>query len=244
MNLNTADIENPLLEEFLNGAGWRNAAITPIAGDASSRSYYRVADQQRRAVLMSAPPAMESASCPPDADADERRRLGYNASARLAGPNLNAFVAIAKMLRNAGIAAPEIFAADPKTGFALIEDLGDDLFAKVVTQENEREMYEHAIDVLSFLHADAPMPPSVAEYRMLGYDQLALTVEAELLTEWYWPLRKAEPADSSVIAEYRAATDELLGGLGPAQTPPRRRRQYGRHHALHRWWRPSIRGAP
>ncbi len=237
MSLNTAETKNPLLEEFLQNAGWRNAAIMPLAGDASSRSYFRVTVPQRHAVLMSAPPTSEAAPCPPNADADERRRLGYNASARLAGPNLNAFLAIAKMLRDAGIAAPEIFAADPQTGFALIEDLGDDLFAKVVTQENERMMYEHATDVLSFLHARAPTPPSGADYHMLAYDQLALTSETDLLIEWYWPLKKAARADPSIIAEYRAVTDELLGGLGPEHAVVLRD-----YHAENLLWRPESEG--
>ena len=187
--------------------------VTALAGDASSRSYFRVRDADRRAVLMSAPAAAEAPPCSPTASAEERERLGYNASARLAGPNLNAFLTIAATLRDVGISAPEIYAADPENGLALIEDLGDGLFAKVVTKENERMLYEHAIDVLTRLHAKAPAAPRDDAYQMLDYDHLALRTEAGLFIEWYWPLKKGAPPDEAVAAEFRDAFDEMLSGL-------------------------------
>ncbi|MEL7488345.1 MAG: aminoglycoside phosphotransferase, partial [Pseudomonadota bacterium] len=74
--------------DFLKNAGWADAAAAPLAGDASTRSYERLQRDGVRAVLMNAPPAAEGAACPPDATPEERRALGYNACARLAGPNL------------------------------------------------------------------------------------------------------------------------------------------------------------
>ena len=214
MTLSSALAPNPAFDDFLQAAGWRGAAVSPLAVDASTRSYFRVSDTGRRAVLMSAPPAAETASCSPTASAEERQRLGYNATARLAGPNLNAFLTIANALREAGISAPEIYAADPHHGLALIEDLGDGLIAKVVTSENERTLYENAIDVLSHLHANAPAPPNNDAYQMLDYDRLALEAEADLLIEWYWPLKKGAAPDQAVVAAFRVAVDETLSGLG------------------------------
>ncbi|MBY0421409.1 MAG: hypothetical protein K2Q06_03830, partial [Parvularculaceae bacterium] len=62
---------------FLSAAGWSDAAAQPLAGDASTRSYERLARGGRTAVLMNAPPAAEGAACPPDADDATRRALGY-----------------------------------------------------------------------------------------------------------------------------------------------------------------------
>ncbi|MEP5717443.1 MAG: aminoglycoside phosphotransferase, partial [Alphaproteobacteria bacterium] len=48
-----------LIAGFLNQHGWGNAARSVLAADASFRGYYRLADGDRRAVLMDAPPPKE-----------------------------------------------------------------------------------------------------------------------------------------------------------------------------------------
>ncbi|MHA7870917.1 MAG: aminoglycoside phosphotransferase family protein, partial [Hyphococcus sp.] len=100
------DFSDNAIADFLNAAGWADASLKPIAGDASTRRYMRVLDADRPAILMIAPPGAETADCPPQAGLKERRALGYNALARLAGPNLHAFVAISSALRDAGLSAP------------------------------------------------------------------------------------------------------------------------------------------
>lgn len=204
---------NTMFEDFLVASGWGGAQMTPLAGDASSRSYFRIDGEKGRAVLMSAPPSAEAAPCPPAATPHERCALGYNACARLAGPNLNAFIAIADVLRSAGLSAPEVYAADAARGLALIEDLGDALFANVVDDVGELLLYENAIDVLAHLHDRAPAPPRGDGYDMLSYDHLALMAEAELLIDWYWPLKKGAPAKDSIREEFSAIFKTLLAGL-------------------------------
>jgi N-acetylmuramate 1-kinase len=46
-------------DDFLSRHGWGGARVTPLAGDASFRRYFRVRDGNRRAVLMDAPPPHE-----------------------------------------------------------------------------------------------------------------------------------------------------------------------------------------
>ena len=175
---------------FLDAAGWGKAAATALTADASTRSYERLWLGGRSALLMNAPPAAEGAACPVDASPKTRRRLGYNAMARLAGPNLHAYMAIAKTLRAAGLSAPEVFAADPARGFALIEDLGDDLYVRAIPKgAEEKTLYEAAVDALLRLHAARPAPPQSPQYTMLSYDRTALEAEIGLLIEWYWPHR-------------------------------------------------------
>lgn len=200
--------------DFLSAAGWGEADARALAGDASTRSYERLTLGERQALLMNAPPAAESAACPPKATPEERRALGYNAMARLAGPNLHAFTAVAGVLRGAGLSAPEIYAADAKRGFALIEDLGDDLFARAIPNgADEKTLYSAAIDALLALHAARPDAPASDQYTMLSYDRTALEAEVGLLSEWYWPLRLGGPAPSSLEAEYYAAWAPVLSGL-------------------------------
>lgn len=204
---------------FLDASGWGAAIALPMAGDASTRSYERLRLGDRRAVLMNAPPAAESAACPPDASPAERRRLGYNAMARLAGPNLNAFTAIAGALRGAGLSAPGIVAADASLGFAVIEDLGDDLYARAIPAgADEFELYASAIDALITLHEAAPVAPDEPGYRMLTYDATAMEAEVMLVPDWYWPHLKGEPASEGVRADYAEAWAEVLAKLPEPST--------------------------
>jgi hypothetical protein len=223
---------------FLDCAGWGAATATPLAGDASTRSYERLALGDRGAILMNAPPAAEGAACPPDATPAERRRLGYNAMARLAGPNLNAFVAISEAARSVGLSAPEIFAADAATGFAVIEDLGDDLFARAIPAgAPETELYSAAIDGLVALRAAAPAPPRNAGYEMLAYDATAMEAEVMLAPDWYYPHLKGVAASDDLKAEYLAAWAPVLAKLPPPSTIVLRD-----YHAENLLWLPQRRG--
>src|SRR4051794_18600213 len=119
---------------FLAAAGLGAARRAPLTGDASTRAYERLhpADGGASLIFMDQPPALESAPCPPDATPGERAAAGYNALARLAAGRVDAFVATAGWLRAQGLSAPAIVAADAPRGLAVLEDLGDDLFARLI----------------------------------------------------------------------------------------------------------------
>ena len=120
---------------FLGQAGWGDAAIVPLAGDASFRRYFRVVDGGRRAVLMDAPPPHE----------DPRP-----------------FIAIAEHLLADGFAAPRILARDLEEGLVLIEDFGDLRVKEHLDDQPDAELavYGRAIDLLADLHRlpAAPVP--------------------------------------------------------------------------------------
>jgi aminoglycoside/choline kinase family phosphotransferase len=155
-------------KNFLARAGWADAEIAPLAGDASNRKYERVrrpADGAR-AVLMDAPPD--------------------------AGEALTPFLSVGAHLAERGYAPPRTFFADTETGFALIEDLGDDLYARVCDARPgmEAKIYAAAVDLLADI-ARAP-PPKVlrwedAETPLPPYDAAVLQREAALAVEWWAP---------------------------------------------------------
>ncbi|MEX0645956.1 MAG: phosphotransferase [Parvularculaceae bacterium] len=234
-----SDMRKAERAEFLSRSGWGAATAKPLAGDASTRSYERLEMGAKRALLMNAPPKAETAACPPEASPDERRRLGYNALARLAGPNLNAFLAVADALRRGGLSAPEIYAADPQRGFAVIEDLGDDLYVRAIPAgADEETLYAAAIDALLLLREAAPAPPKTPQYTMLSYDRTALETEAALLSEWYWPHVKGEAPSPSLLADYAAAWAPALDRLAPPSTVLLRD-----YHAENLLWLPRRKGA-
>lgn len=234
-----SDMREAERADFLAAAGWSGARASALAGDASTRSYERLDLNGRVALLMNAPPKAESAPCPRDASPEERRALGYNAMARLAGPNLSAFLDIDAALRAAGLSAPEIYAADPARGFALIEDLGDALYARAIPAgANEEALYAAAVDALLQLRAAAPRPPASDQYTMLSYDRTALEAEIGLLPEWYWTFRKGAPPPPSLLAEYYAAWAGALDGLSAPTTIILRD-----FHAENLLWLPQRQGA-
>ena len=235
---NNPDNTNEARAAFLNAAGWGDARAEPLAGDASTRRYERLQQNGTPAVLMIAPPGAETAACPPDADVNTRRGLGYNAMARLAGPNLNAFVALSRALRETGLSAPQVYASDPRSGFALLEDLGDDLFARVVGRVEETALYRAAIDALATLHGRDLSPPSGTDYAMLDYDALAFEAETALLTEWYWPLKHGGGIPDDLQAEYLGIWRTLFEQLSPPHTFVLRD-----YHAENLLWLPDRKGA-
>jgi N-acetylmuramate 1-kinase len=198
-----------VIRRFLIESGWGDASQEPLAGDASRRHYVRLRLGERTALLMDAPPAAESAPCPPDADERTRIKLGYNATARLAGGDCRRFGAFAQTLIARGLAAPDILSADYDQGLLVIEDLGDDLFARAIERGvRELPLYEHAIDVLLALHeVQAPETLGIAIMRVpfLDYDELAYKAESDLLVEWLYPLLTSRPLPEDVRAEW----DEL-----------------------------------
>ena len=86
-------------------AHWQTAACEPLTGDASARKYFRLRTEHQTAILM-------DASQVPDSVAP--------------------FVRIAKHLRKIGFSAPEILARDTENGLLLLEDFGDDTFARLL----------------------------------------------------------------------------------------------------------------
>ena len=49
---------------FIERAGWGSAEVRPLSGDASTRSYARLVDGEREAILMDAPAGAEAPACP------------------------------------------------------------------------------------------------------------------------------------------------------------------------------------
>lgn len=178
------------IKAFLKHAGWDQAQRAAIPGDASTRRYERLTLGGEIAVLMDAPKGAEAPSEPEGASVADRQSLGYNALARLAGPNPQAFACIANELTKRGFSAPKILAADLNQGFLLLEDLGDDLYARIIRDNpaKERPLYEAAIDTLAAIYRSsfpAKMNFQGQAWRVRHYDAAALKAEADLFLDWY-----------------------------------------------------------
>jgi aminoglycoside/choline kinase family phosphotransferase len=230
---------------FLAGAGLSEARREPLSGDASTRSYERLhLPSGATLIFMDQPPAAETQPCPPGASPEERRALGYNALARLAAGRVEAFVACAGYLRGRGLSAPTIVAADAPAGLAVMEDLGDDLYAREIEADAGREapLYDAAIDALVRLHEEPP-PQQLAvdgvSWPLLTYDALALETAEQTFVEWLPKLKPNVTFDTAAVAEW----NEIWGPIrerGEAGASVFCHRDY---HAENLIWLPKREGA-
>jgi aminoglycoside/choline kinase family phosphotransferase len=136
------------------------AAIAPASVDASFRRYFRVtlgapwreANGAATLIAMDAPPPKED--CRP-------------------------YVHVARLLGEAGVHAPRIFAADIAQGYLLISDLGTQTYASVLDAGNAQKLYADALDALvrmQRMRCEDELPP---------YDDALLRRELALFPDWY-----------------------------------------------------------
>lgn len=178
-------VRDEAIHEFLSAAGWGDADRQPLAGDASFRRYERLrCSTGATVVLMDAPPET--------------------------GEDAGRFAAVTEYLRRAGLAAPEVLADDLEQGFLLLEDLGDNIVARVLGEnpdpELEAECYGYAVELLRELRANPP--PAELTYGgrswpIHPYDQQLLWREAKLLTDWWLPAATGAPVVDTLVDEYR-----------------------------------------
>lgn len=230
--------------EFLRSAGFGDAQRRSLGGDASTRSYERLSTPAGASLIfMDQPPSLETAPCPPGATPAQRAALGYNALARLAAGRVDAFIATAGWLRAQGLSAPQVLAADPDAGLAVLEDLGDELFARLIELgQDEAPLYDAAIEALVRIH-EASVPDVLAydgvSWPFLTYDETALETADRIFLEW---LPKLKPA--------LAFGDEAVAGWETLWTPIRRHGAAGAsvfchrdYHAENLMWLPGRAGA-
>jgi aminoglycoside/choline kinase family phosphotransferase len=227
---------------FLTQAGWGKAVRAPLAGDASARRYERVRKGSRKAVLMDAPPEPGEAVTGPQG---ALRASGYSAAARLA-VDCRPFVAIATYLSQQGLSAPKIFAADIAQGLLLLEDLGDDLFVRLLgeTQDGagEEQLYEAAVDLLAAAHTGARLDQlplaDGSHFALKRYEPSVYQIEADLLIDWYLPALRGAGPNTAERSAYHAAWTETLSLLDTA-SPVLCLRDY---HAGNLIWLPDRAG--
>ncbi|MES2356668.1 MAG: phosphotransferase [Pseudomonadota bacterium] len=127
-------------------------ALEPASSDAGFRRYFRASFNGQTRIVMDAPSDKED--CRP-------------------------FLAVAELLRTAGVHVPEVYATDLTQGFLLLSDLGPSTYLQAITEDNADELFLDAIDTLvRWQQASRPgvLPP---------YDEALLRRELALFPDWY-----------------------------------------------------------
>ena len=194
------------LSDFLDGTSYAEAGARHLLGDASTRSYARLALAGSPAILMNSPRQPDG---PPI-----RGGKPYSALVHLA-EDITPFVAVAGALREAGLSVPNIYAFDLDRGFIVLEDLGDAVFGSEVRRGRAlSELWGPAVDVLVALAENDPprlLPiAGHASYPLPRYDADAMLIEASLLLNWFWPALHGREAPPALAAEFEALWRPLL----------------------------------
>lgn len=140
------------LSRFLNASVWTDWIKTPIAQDASARSYMRLSQGVKSAILMDAPPGKNQ--------------------------DIRTFVKMTDMLHAMNLAVPAILAEDMEHGFLMLEDLGTTDFAKAILTDPDcaEELYKAAADILIHI-AGQPAPDLHKMDPVTAGDMVRITAE-------------------------------------------------------------------
>ncbi len=170
------------IDKFLADNEWPGAKRKMLAGDASFRKYERVHLGEKQAVLMDSPPDKE---------------------------DIRPFVAIANQLHAYHLSAPNILAKDEYNGLLLLEDLGDNLYARVLENEPhlEQELYFAAADALIDLYNNAE---TNLHKNVPLFDMEKLLAQVSLLPEWFIPLVADKEYAQKIKAEYMEIWKKIL----------------------------------
>ena len=193
------------LHDFIASAGWGDADIEVIPGDASFRRYFRLRRGSEGAMLMHAPPPTEDPV---------------------------PFLQVGDWLQSHAMRAPEIYATEPDAGWVLLEDFGDDRMRDWLDARpgDEEVAYKAAIDALVELHNHSAGP--FGPYDMAAYlREVDLLTEwyaqAQSLDvdqagyEAAWrevlaPLLERQGTGVTVLRDYHAENIMLLNGAPTA----------------------------
>jgi aminoglycoside/choline kinase family phosphotransferase len=151
--------------------------VERASADASFRRYFRVfLEDGRTLIAMDAPPERE---------------------------NSRAFVHVARLLREAGVNAPEVLAHDFTQGFLVVTDLGTTPYLTALNAGNAKQLFGDATTTLVRWQA-ASRAGELPEY-----DEALLRRELELFPEWYVGRHKGV----QLAAAQRASLERVFAAI-------------------------------
>ena len=160
-------------------------SVRLIAGDASPRRYYRVAQSGQAdtatTIFVTSPPSENNA----------------------------AFIGIDELLAHQGVRVPHVMATDLEAGWFLLEDFGDVLLAKRLAPESVDALYAQALDTLHSIQS-----PSMGWAEVPPYDASRLQQELDVFPEWFFASLLGQPlttiSDSGFAALCKTLKDSAL----------------------------------
>jgi N-acetylmuramate 1-kinase len=134
------------------GESVASGVLAPASADASFRRYFRITHAGGTLIAMDAPPPQE---------------------------NCRPFVRIARMMADAGLCTPTVYAEDLTRGFLVLTDLGRQTYLDVLNEDNVDSLMRDATTAL--VKWQLVSKPDV----LPAYDETVLRREINLFPEWY-----------------------------------------------------------
>ena len=198
---------NKTIKSFLKHHGYQDAERIFFEGDASSRRYEKLHQGGKRVLLMDMPQR-------PDGPAVKNGKP-YSQIAHLA-ENIKSVICVNGLLDMlGGYSTPKTLAFDYVNGLALIEDLGSQVFGKMLQAgEDMTDPMMTAAELLADLghraRTDKVHFTMWGSYQVPPYDDEALLIETELLPKWFWPYINSTEPSEEVVCAFEAVWKKLL----------------------------------
>jgi N-acetylmuramate 1-kinase len=159
--------------------GLDRADFAPASADASFRRYFRLQHSERSWVVMDAPPAQED--CRP-------------------------FIAVTRLMQQAGVHVPAVLGEDLARGCLLLSDLGRETYRAVLDRDADAAdaLFTAAIEALvrwQSASLDAVLP---------AYDEALLRRELDLFPTWYVGRHLQRHLDAAETRLWEAVCDTLV----------------------------------
>jgi len=166
--------------------------ILPIAGDASFRTFYRLALNKTSKIIVLA------------------KKEKYK--------NLIAYLAINQFLRNNKILTPKLYTFDYSKGLIVIEDFGDLSFYKILLKKkNKLPIYKKLIDLLLKIQKIKPKLKikniNNGTHIIEKYSNKYLFKESNLFFDWYLPLFLSKKKASNIKIKSNKILSKLYNRL-------------------------------
>jgi N-acetylmuramate 1-kinase len=197
---------NAAIRNFLDTTRWKNAKRLYLEGDASSRRYETLSGVGAPVILMDMPAMPDG---PP-----AKNGKPYSAIAHLA-EDIRAVIAVNGQLSSMGYGAPAVELFDLRAGLAVIEDLGREVFGRMLLAGRDmRAPMAAAVEVLADMASrtwpnDVPIAGD-GIYQVPSYDIEAQQIEVDLLPTWFWPHIRGSQIPDELRAEFESLWADLL----------------------------------
>lgn len=160
--------------------GWKDAQFAVASADASFRRYFRVTHHGQTFIAMDAPPDREP---------------------------IQPFIDITHVLLKTATHVPDLMAQQPKKGFLLLEDLGNQPYLDKLDMRSAEALYHDAFDALIHMQkADISALPAYDKQRLL--DEMALMPEWFLAT--HLGIKLTEDEKSVIDSSFDYILEEIL----------------------------------
>lgn len=172
------EIRHQALSHWLTSILPEGVALLPITSGAGARRYWRARVNNESFVVM-------------ESVVDEKFRI---------------FVALSRIFFIAGVATPQVIAADKNQGFLLLTDFGEDLYEKILSSDNADQLYHRAFESLLQIQR----LPRLQIYDFPVFDMRHYREKMQWFIEFYLQQLLKLPLDLSLLHRCQMLFDVLI----------------------------------